>query len=271
MFIMCAMRSKVSTMGEFSTNSTGINVSGGLRTAAELQDGARNKALFDANPASCETKLENFPKYVRRQNLTRFLALYEVFKRVMCIKGSIVECGVNHGFCLMSWAKFSAILEPVNLTRRIYGFDTFEGFPNVSEKDRSSSSQHVKAGDLAADVHDELTQLIDIYDSTRYLGHVKKVSLVRGDATKTIPAFIEANPHIVVSLLFMDFDLFEPTKVVLEHFLPRMPKGAVLAFDELDNPLWPGETLAMLEAHAKRPLRLERLEFDPYISFAVLD
>ena len=80
-----------------------------------------------------------------------------------------------------------------------------------------------------------------------------------------------AYPHVLVSLLFMDFDLYEPTKVALETFLPRMPKGAVLAFDELDNPLWPGETLAMLESHAKRPLRIERLEFDPYIGFAVLD
>jgi hypothetical protein len=199
------------------------------------------------------------------------MALYEIFKRVLPIKGSIVECGVNHGFGLMSWAKFSAILEPVNLTRRIYGFDTFEGFPSVSEADRSASSQHVKEGDLAADVHDELTQLVDIYDSTRFIGHVNKVKLVRGDATKTIPAFVAENPHLLVSLLYMDFDLYEPTKVALEHLLPRMPKGAVLAFDELDNPLWPGETLAMLEAHAKRPLRIERLEFDPYIGFAVLD
>lgn len=251
--------------------NVGVNVSGGLRTGPEAVEAQRNKALFDANPSSWETKLENFPKYVRRQNLTRFLSLYEIFKRTLPIKGSIVECGVNHGFGLMSWAKFSAILEPVNLTRRIYGFDTFEGFPNVSEKDRSAASQHVKAGDLAADVHDELTQLIDIYDSTRFLGHVKKVNLVRGDATKTIPDFVKANPHLVVSLLFMDFDLYEPTKIALEHFLPRMPKGAVLAFDELDNPLWPGETLAMLEAHAKRPLRIERVEFDPYIGFAVLD
>lgn len=248
-----------------------IAVAGGLRTDAERQDAARNQALFEANPSPWSTKMENFPKYVRRQNLTRYLALYEVFKRQMPVKGSIVECGVNHGFGLMSWAKFSAILEPVNLTRRIYGFDTFEGFPGVGEKDRSASSQHVKKGDLAADVHDELVQLIDVYDSTRYLGHVPKVRLVRGDATKTIPQFVEDNPHLVVSLLFMDFDLYEPTKVALEHLLPRMPKGAVLAFDELDNPLWPGETLAMLETHTRRPLRLERLDFDPYISFAVLD
>lgn len=249
----------------------GISVSGGLRTNAEREEGARNRALFEANPSSWEVKLENFPKYVRRQNMTRFLSLYEIFKRQLTVKGSIIECGVNHGFGLMSWAKFSAILEPVNLTRRIYGFDTFEGFPGISEQDRSAASQHVKVGDLAADVHDELTQLIDVYDSTRFIGHVKKVNLVRGDALQTIPQFVADNPHLVVSLLFMDFDLYEPTKVALEHFLPRMPKGALLAFDELDNPLWPGETLAMLEAHAKRPLRIERVEFDPYIGFAVLD
>ncbi|MEP2944110.1 MAG: TylF/MycF/NovP-related O-methyltransferase [Hyphomicrobiales bacterium] len=248
-----------------------IAVSGGLRTNAESMEASLNREQFERNPESWEKKIENFPKYVRRQNLTRFLALYEIFNRVLNIKGSVVECGVNHGFGLMSWAKFSAILEPVNLTRRIYGFDSFEGFPSVSDADRSNHSGHVKEGDLAADVQEELESLTEIYDSTRFLGHVNKVQLVKGDATETIPQFIEDNPHVLVSLLFMDFDLYEPTKVALEHFLPRMPKGAIVAFDELDNPLWPGETLAMLEAHAKRPLRLERLPFDPYIGFAVLD
>ncbi len=47
--------------------------------------------------------------------------------------------------------------------------------------------------------------------------------------------------------------------------------GAIIAFDELDNPLWPGETLAMLETHSKRRLKIERLDFDPYIGFAVLE
>jgi hypothetical protein len=69
----------------------------------------------------------------------------------------------------------------------------------------------------------------------------------------------------------MDFDLYEPTKVALETFVPRMPKGAVLAFDELDNPIWPGETQAALDAVGLRNLRLQRLDFDPYISFASLD
>ena len=248
-----------------------IKVAGGFRTDVEAEEAGKNKALFDANPSSWEVKMENFPKYVRRQNMTRYLALYEIFKMQMPVKGSIIECGVNHGFGTMAWAKFSAILEPVNLMRRIYGFDTFEGFPGVSDQDISAASAHVRVGDLAADVHDEMSQLIDIYDSTRFLGHVNKVSLVKGDALETIPQFIEENPHILISLLYLDFDLYEPTKVALQYFLPRMPKGAVLAFDELDNPLWPGETLAMLEAHTKRSLKIERLDFDPYIGFAVLD
>jgi len=245
-----------------------VNVSGGLRTGAEQAEASRNRSCFERNPSSWETKVENFPKYVRRQNLTRFLALYELCKLVLPVKGSVVECGVNHGFGIMTWAKLSAILEPVNLTRRIYGFDTFSGFPSVSDKDRSAASDHVKVGDLYADSHDEILELADINDSTRFLGHVPKVKLIKGDACVTIPQFIEESPHLLVSLLYMDFDLYEPTRVALEQFLPRMPKGAIIAFDELDNPLWPGETLAMIEVLERYKLRIQRFPFDPYIGYA---
>lgn len=245
-----------------------VPVAAGLRTTAEREEGVRNRGCFERNPSSWETKMENFPKYVRRQNLTRFLALYEIFKRVLSIKGSIVECGVHNGFGLMTWAKLSAIIEPVNLMRRVYGFDTFEGFPNIAPQDRAAASQHVGVRDLLADSHDELLELAAINDSTRFLGHVPKVQLIKGDATQTIPQFLKDSPHVVVSLLFLDFDLYEPTRVALEHFLPRMPKGAIVAFDELDNPLWPGETLAMLEVLQQYRLRIERLPFDPYIGYA---
>ena len=42
-----------------------INVSGGLRTSKEHEEGALNKTWFDKNPGSWESKIENFPKYVR--------------------------------------------------------------------------------------------------------------------------------------------------------------------------------------------------------------
>lgn len=248
-----------------------IAVAGGLRTQAEQIEGKQTQSCFERNPESWEKKMENFPKYVRRQNMTRFLSLYEIFKRVINVKGSIIECGVFQGFGIMSWAKFSAIMEPVNLTRRIYGFDSFQGFPSLSKKDRSKTSNHIQEGDLYADSYEELQSLLSIHDSTRFLGHIPKVKLLRGNAIETIPKFIKDHPHLVVSLLFMDFDLYEPTCVALEHFLPRMPRGAVIAFDELDNPLWPGETEAMLDIFKENKLRIERVDFDPYIGFAVID
>ena len=73
-----------------------------FRTEAEQQVGKNIQGIFERCPDSVEVKLENFPKYVRRQQLKRFLALYELFKRVLPVKGSIVECGVFRGFGVMS-------------------------------------------------------------------------------------------------------------------------------------------------------------------------
>lgn len=242
----------------------------GFRSDVERLVGKRLEDVFNQCPDSVEVKLDNFTKYIRRQKLTRLLALYEIFKKILPMKGSIVECGVYKGFGLMAWANMSAVLEPANLTRRIYGFDTFEGFPGIAEKD-VNQVMTPEIGQLSSTSYEELGELIKIYDSNRFLGHVNKVQLIKGDVTKTIPEFISKNQHLVISLLFLDMDLYEPTKVAIENFFPRMPKGAIIAFDELDNPIWPGETIAVLEALGINRLKIERVDFDPYIGFAVVD
>lgn len=240
-----------------------------FRTEVEQEVGKINADIFENCSDSTEVKLETFPKYVRRQHLKRFLAMYEIFKLAMPVKGSVVECGVFRGFGLMSWAKLSTILEPENLTRRIYGFDTFEGFPTISDADRSRAHDP-SVGELASSSHDELEALLKAYDMDRFLGHIPKVQLIKGDIAETVPQFVAENPHLVVSLLFIDCDLYEPTEVALKTFLPLMPKGAILAFDELDNPIWPGETQAVLKTVGLNQLELRRLEWDPYIAFARL-
>ena len=50
-----------------------------------------------------------------------------------------------------------------------------------------------------------------------------------------------------------------------------MPKGAVLAFDQLNHRAWPGETAALLDTVGIRSLKLERFPFQPQIAFACLD
>lgn len=241
-----------------------------FQTTEEKEVGKNIQHIFNECPDPIEIKLENFTKYVRRQHLKRFLAMYEIFKLILPIKGSIVECGVFKGFGVMAWAKLSTMLEPENLTRRIYGFDTFSGFPSVSKKDENPIETHDR-GSLYANSYDELKELIVEYDRDRFLGHLDKVKLIKGDVVQTIPKFILDNSHLVVSLLFLDMDLYEPTKAAIEHFLPRMPKGAIIVFDELDNPMWPGETNAVLDSIGINDLRLERLEWDPYISYAIIE
>ena len=241
-----------------------------FRARSEIEAAQAIQELFAASPDALQDRLDAFPKYVRRPVLTRFLALYEIFKRILPVKGSIVECGVFRGFGLMTWAKLSAILEPTNLTRRIYGFDSFAGFPPPHAKDKNALIP-AKRGQLSSNSFDELNTLIGLYDQDRYLGHIPKVKLVKGDARKTIPRFMKEHRHLVISLLFLDFDLYEPTRLAMRHFLPRMPRGSVLAFDELDNPIWPGETEALLEEAGIGKFRIERVPFDPYIGFAVLE
>jgi len=67
---------------------------------------------FDNSKFSTVDKLRNFPKYVRRQDTARFLARYEIFKRQLNIKGSIIECGVHQGGGLLGWAHYAAALAP---------------------------------------------------------------------------------------------------------------------------------------------------------------
>jgi hypothetical protein len=228
---------------------------------------------WDASNGSTVQKLEAFTKYVSRQALTKLMARYELFKLQLETNGSIVEVGVHRGASLMAWAQFSAILEPVNYLRKIIGFDTFEGFPSLSDKDSAGVSEHLKTGGFAIgeDPEADLRRAVELYDANRLMSHIGKVELVRGDASRTIPDYVARNPHLVVSLLHLDADIYAPTKAALETLVPRMPKGAVIAFDELNMNLFPGETLATLEVLGINRLRLRRFPFATSLSYAVIE
>src|ERR1700712_2815558 len=95
--------------------------------------------LFSSSSDSTLNKIDAFPKYATRQSIAKFLTKYELFKMILPINGSIVEGGVLHGGGTLAWAKLSSILEPTNHTRKVIGFDTFDGFPSVHDKDQQGS------------------------------------------------------------------------------------------------------------------------------------
>jgi hypothetical protein len=244
--------------------------------SADDYDFRRSLAEYwERSPGPPVEKLENFAKYVPRQNLARFLARYEIFKLIQGVQGSIVECGVMLGGGLFSFAKLSAMLEPYNFQRRVYGFDTFEGFPEIHESDRAGRSDrhstHMVEGGFAVEgAYEDVLAAIDVFDRNRFLNHFPKVEVVRGRFEDTIDAFLAERPHLVVSCLYLDFDIYAPTVAAIRAFRHRMPRGAVIAFDELNDESFPGETAAVFEELDITTLRVRRFDFDPRISYVVL-
>lgn len=225
---------------------------------------------FSESQIPLALRLQAFARHVRRQDVARFLARYEIFKLILPSHGSIVECGVFAGAGIASWMHYSSILEPYDHIRRVIGFDTFTGFPTIHDKDvHGGVSEHLHAGALQthSSIQEEIENLVKIHDRNRPLGHIPKVELVAGDAAKTIPAYLQEHPHLLISLMYLDFDLYEPTKTALQHLYSRVVGGGIVAFDELNCAEFPGETVALLETLDLQQVKLQRFPFDPYISY----
>jgi hypothetical protein len=216
--------------------------------------------------------LQAFPLFVRRQDIAYFLSKYEIFKQIVNVNGSIVECGVFVGGGIMTWLHCSSIFEPYNHTRKIIGFDTFSGFPEIGDSDSDTgSSEHLHVGGLSVPVSTkmELKNLVSIHKRNSPLSHIDKVDLIEGDACETIPKYVEDNPHLLISLLYLDFDIYKPTKAALQHLFKRVVKGGIIAFDELNCKQYPGETIAMLEELNLKEVELKRFPFTTHLSYFI--
>ena len=177
------------------------------------------RTAFEASQIDLLDRLEAFPRFSSKRSVARFLCRHELFKKVLDVNGAVVECGVFNGAGLFTWAQLSNVYEPVNYNRKVIGFDTFEGFPSVSDRDGDDFGR----GDLRGESRELLELSIEKFNAERHLSHIPLIELVQGDFLATGPRYVADNPHLLVSLLYLDFDLYEPTKAALEVFLPRMP------------------------------------------------
>lgn len=255
-----------------STSSGGQSPSG----INDLRHSQRNLEAYVQGLKSWESsginvidKLEAFPRFATKRSIARFVVKQQLFEKILTTNGSIVECGVFNGAGLFAWATLSEIYEHVNYTRKIIGFDTFGGFPSVSKQDNLTPYKS-KQGDLCGDTIHSIQESVLKHDLERSLGHIPKIELVQGDFMETGGVYLEKNPHTLVSLLYLDFDLYDPTIEALKLFTPRMCAGSIVAFDELNCCNFPGESIAYLEFFHKRSLRLERSPIDPWISWITL-
>ena len=66
-------------------------------TAQEKDSISKFCKAFEKSPLPLVQRLMDFPRHVRRQHIARFLTKYEIFKQIVSINGSVVECGVFAG------------------------------------------------------------------------------------------------------------------------------------------------------------------------------
>lgn len=204
---------------------------------------------------------------LKTEALARVIYYNELYKEILHVPGVICEFGVQWGATLAQLVNLRSIFEPFNTSRIIYGFDTFEGFTATSKEDGGFSA----TGDYATmtGYENQLDEILSLHESFSPMAHIKKYELVKGDATKTIHAWLQSNPHAIIAMAIFDMDLYEPTRDTLKNILPRLTKGSLLVFDELNCPHFPGETAALDEIIGINKLRLHRTPLQPYCAWAV--
>ena len=74
---------------------------------------------------------------------------------------------------------------------------------------------------------------------------------------------------MIIALLYIDFDIYEPTAVALEHLYSLVPKGGIVVFDELNDGRWAGETKALKEFLNIEEINLKRFPFDPLPAYFI--
>jgi hypothetical protein len=225
--------------------------------------------LLAQTPIHSGELVHNLGVYLSRQTLSRILYIADLYRQIVETHGVVVEFGVRWGQNMNLFHALRGIYEPFNYSRKIIGFDTFSGFPTTCRADGS----YVTVGDynVTDNYEHHLDQILSIQESLSPIPQVKKYELVKGDAMVTFPRYLEEHPETIVALAYFDFDIYGPTKVCLEAVLPRVPRGGIIAFDELNCPQFPGETLALIETMGLSRYKLRRSPLNPFASYMCIE
>lgn len=205
--------------------------------------------LLAETPIPAMDLLDNLTLFMRRRHVADLLSMDALYRMVLDVPGAIFEFGVRYGRHLGALVALRSIYEPYNPLRRIVGFDTFTGFPDVAEVDRVSPSAVAGRFAVPDGYPRYLQEVLAAHEGGDYLRHVtERTVLVPGDVRETLPRYLEENQHTVIAMAYFDLDIYEPTRAALDVVKPYLTSGSVLAFDEADHPKWPGENLAIREA-----------------------
>lgn len=232
------------------------------KLAQKLED------IVRAQDAGLSDVLRHWPAYVQRRTLPRFLAHYEIFKKISELPGCIVELGVFRGASFFTWANLLETFHTNDRSKKVYGFDHFEGLrPDhfLDDKDGLRDGRDGKHDWAYRTQAEQMRALTALHNEDNLLPGVDRCVLVEGDVYESVPRFLEENPGLRISLLYFDLDLYGPTKFCLERLFPLVVPGGAVCFDEYGLIPWEGESRAVEEYFASCGITpaLRRMSFSP--------
>jgi hypothetical protein len=175
-------------------------------------------------------------------------------------RGDYWEFGVASGETLIIAYKASKLF-PGKSAMKFFGFDSFQGIPEISGKEDAASMW--SKGDFTFGIETVLAKL------KRYAVDISQVTLVPGFYEQSLnPAAISKYKLKKVSYLRLDCDLYSSTKTVLNFVKPFLTDGAIIDFDDYfcyaSNDF--GEPLAFQEWLKANP-DIRAREFSRYSTF----
>lgn len=228
--------------------------------AGERQIAARKKLqeLWCFRNLSDDELMVNLHLYMRSSVVAKMLYVNELYQKIVDVPGVIMEFGVWYGANMALFENLRAVYEPYNYTRKVIGFDTFDGYVGYSEHDNVEFDYS-----LPHDYEKYLDQVLNYHQQENVMPHIKKYEICKGDVQITIDEYLKAHPETIIALAYFDLGLYAPTKRCLEAIMPYTHRGTVIAMDELGSEELPGETMALQRVIGTRVLRLKKSKFLP--------
>lgn len=182
----------------------------------------------------------------------KFISHLELYKMIIDLPGDVAEFGVYKATSFIRFLSFRDLLENSS-SRKVIGFDAFGEFPKdlSMESDKEFVDDFEGNGGFGID-DDELTKLLDLKGTDNF-------ELVKGDICKTSLEYLEKRPELKLSMIHIDVDVYEPTKVILETFWDRMVPGGVLVLDDYGTV--EGETRAVDEFFNDKDIDIKKLSY----------
>lgn len=180
--------------------------------------------------------IDHWPLYCGIANLARFVSILDIFRSTITVPGHVAEVGSWRGANLLFLAKLLRIFDARSF-KQVHCFESFEGLIEFAPEDANAAS----VSDGYKGSYEELLDFIELYEMK------DEVIIHQGRAQDTIPPLLSDRTEMTFSFVYADVDLYEPTKLLLEEFHPRMMPGAVFVLDEWNVEHFPGETLAVRE------------------------